>query len=568
MERDLSGSLNVKNRQDISSFLIVTAENRMKGQFTLKAVEEENLPSSVDVKVTTDLPSSLSIPPGNRMQGRTTVTDFPRAESVFTPVKDALVRESVPRLNYGQEQTFEVGYDGEERRSYLAFFTEGLPENQVIDKAELRLYTSGAGTMTLPISLYEALDNWDELGITWTNQPGAGNLIQSSYTIHAAEGYISFDITAYLQDAYAKGQVLQNWALFSSALDDSAVFFSRESAQPPELVVVTYDPVIVNIGQADAWSRIHARPYVDLPSLLDVSKHKGDADLPASLTVHPYSDLLGGAVVQRSEIKDLSGSFIVFIGTAIDVPGKVVVKIHADMPGAAVVRKSASTDLYGRLSIGYGGESDLPGQVFVWAHTDLQSMLQVLYKKDVDLLSRIQVRQFGTSDLLGLAGVYPYTDLQSVLLISSEKEAILPSIVRVRQFGTSDLTGRLQAKWSADLPASVLVRGYTDLSSMVHVPYRTDLTASLIVYEHANVGGQVRVPFYQDLFSSLEVVGAATFPGVVRVISGNLSGILRVPGYETRDLSASIVSRVRFVSDLPAYVTVGEYGTSFYVFIM
>jgi acid phosphatase type 7 len=166
-------------------------------------------------------------------------TDGDRTD-VFHAVADARVEEAVPGANFGTSRRMGVDGDpGLRIESLLRFDLAGLTGQ--VQAATLRLYVVSDGTGDGP-EVYPAGGDWGESGVTWQTRPEPAGAAVADVGEAAAGDWVELDVTPLVT---ANGTVS---LLLGQSGTDGAVFYAREGAQPPELVVVSRDPVVMAAG--------------------------------------------------------------------------------------------------------------------------------------------------------------------------------------------------------------------------------------------------------------------------------------------------------------------------------
>jgi len=92
---------------------------------------------------------------------------------VFYPSHDAVVYEGDPERNFGSHAEIGINYRiGFRDRSFIMFDLTALPPGSTIVSATLNLYMYDAPNSSRTIACYEIVEEpWNELSITWNNQP-------------------------------------------------------------------------------------------------------------------------------------------------------------------------------------------------------------------------------------------------------------------------------------------------------------------------------------------------------------------------------------------------------------
>ncbi|NOT31498.1 MAG: DNRLRE domain-containing protein, partial [Planctomycetes bacterium] len=157
----------------------------------------------------------------------------------FPVLADARVNEASPASNSGTAPALQVRFAaGGSFASYLRFDLSGLSGPVV--SAKLRLFCTDGSTVGGLV--FPTTNAWSETAINWNNRPAAtGGLITQLGSITAST-WVEFDVTSAVG---APGLVS---FLLTSTTSNSAVFSSREGAQPPELVVELFPPTVADFS--------------------------------------------------------------------------------------------------------------------------------------------------------------------------------------------------------------------------------------------------------------------------------------------------------------------------------
>jgi hypothetical protein len=163
------------------------------------------------------------------------------------PTADTYVSETNPGTNYGTASTVTVDRTPK-ARSFTKLTVSGLTEP--VASATLRLHVASNGGSKNAGSLQLTSDTtWSETGLTWSNQPAIDGSVIASIGKVTANTWVELDVTAAIT-----GNGTYSIAGTSNNADD-AIFDSRESANPPELVITTAappppgtDPIFVGAG--------------------------------------------------------------------------------------------------------------------------------------------------------------------------------------------------------------------------------------------------------------------------------------------------------------------------------
>ena len=148
--------------------------------------------------------------------------------TTFNPVADASVLANRPTSNFGSMSQLRLDASPI-MNSYLRFDVQGL--TGTVNSATLRLFVDT--TSSVGFTAHEVADSsWAEGGITFTNAPAIGAVINSSGATSAGS-YVEVDVTSYIT-----GNSLVSMALTTTDLS-LITAQSREGVNPPELIVET-----------------------------------------------------------------------------------------------------------------------------------------------------------------------------------------------------------------------------------------------------------------------------------------------------------------------------------------
>ncbi len=166
-------------------------------------------------------------------------------------VADAYVLEAGPDTNTGSKYYMIVGYDESEdpvaelRTRALVKFDIPAGSAATATQATLRVWYANAYDFpghSRDITARACIGSWEELGVTWDNQPDVGESFgKVSIPANYDFGYRDIDVTQLVQ-GWLAGSIL-NYGIYLSGPEvsgsDSSYreFRTRESEHPPELVI-------------------------------------------------------------------------------------------------------------------------------------------------------------------------------------------------------------------------------------------------------------------------------------------------------------------------------------------
>jgi hypothetical protein len=147
----------------------------------------------------------------------------------FNPTADAYVLSTSAGSNFGTATNLRVD-SSPDTHSYLRFAVSGVGSGTV-QSAILRIYANTANTTGFAV--HSVADNtWTESGITYTNSPAVGSVINNSAAFNAG-AWVAVDITSYI-----KADGTYNLAIDSTNTTNTSLA-SREATNAPQLVVTS-----------------------------------------------------------------------------------------------------------------------------------------------------------------------------------------------------------------------------------------------------------------------------------------------------------------------------------------
>jgi PKD repeat protein len=158
----------------------------------------------------------------------------PPPVQTFVPVADTRVSESNPTSNFGLETTLRVrSKNGSSQQSFLRFDLTNLSASVL--SARLRLFVTDASPSGG--TLYAISDHgWSETGMTWNNRPALPASPIANLGSVSLNTWVEIDVVSVVT-----GPGLFDFAL-AGGNSNSALYSSRQGANPPELVIETGVP--------------------------------------------------------------------------------------------------------------------------------------------------------------------------------------------------------------------------------------------------------------------------------------------------------------------------------------
>jgi hypothetical protein len=153
----------------------------------------------------------------------------PAGPLVFTAAEDATVKQGSPARNFGASPRLEI--DASPVEGALIKFQVAGVNGRPISRAVLRLYANGASDRGGEIQK-TATSSWSQGSVTWATAPGVAPSSPVVPIGPVSSGrWIDVDVTSLVG-----GDGTLSLRIRGVSADD-AVYRSRESSQPPQLVL-------------------------------------------------------------------------------------------------------------------------------------------------------------------------------------------------------------------------------------------------------------------------------------------------------------------------------------------
>jgi hypothetical protein len=585
---DVPSTLGIAEFSDLPADMFINFEAGMSARYNVEPIYFAHLDSVLSISEVSDLPSSLLISPQISMRASYDVVERPSATQTLIPVKDAFVRESLSRLNYGTEVQVYVGKtaspQNERFRSYISFDLSTIPtDNTEVGKAILRVYFDGRSSQNLDVMILEATESWSETGITWASQPFPVMAFYNGHTAVATvgtnQGYIEFDVTAFVKD-WHEGKK-PNTGFILKAVDETINvlkgFYSKESVERrPELVVTYYDKTIFELDDSSILGDLTVvqSKNKDLVGNIEIKQYKQKSDLNSDVIVKLPGDLYSIIWVSRPELTSL-----------ISVAREDYSEILSDI----AVREQQISELPIEIKI---HEPNKPGNIYVLYRDDILADITVRVWNNPWVDGSQLASDISISETNKLSEIYVkyYFDVVSEISIrqwvdDSDSRIKLPSDLEVTR--SFELKGQLNISEPSDLGSNVSIRtwGEADQLSSVYILHRNDLPiygnvsnpdfkAFIEVWEKSLLDGfiavrkesssaipsNIKVPLgdKSDLPANITLIKYRDVPGSVIVRSGNLAGSITIPINGKKDTLSILAVREKRIDDLLAIIDIAS----------
>ena len=234
----------------------------------------------------------------NTIFGELKIVDPPIRVLSFGPVKDSMLVESQPLLDYGEYNSIQIsdGSDGK-YAGIFGFAPLAVTASQwsALKRVKLILTTNGYHPDPSQVAIYVVRDDtWTEYGINWGNQPVHEEVPITGYEVEANAGTITFDLTDYFKNFgditgksfnfYVKSDVKTERPL-SVCSKEYSVAENR-----PKLTVSYYDYQLVPIlSSINSDINVVACARSEIECDLTVQSNFVSADISCDITVPKFA---------------------------------------------------------------------------------------------------------------------------------------------------------------------------------------------------------------------------------------------------------------------------------------
>lgn len=449
-----------------------------------------------------DIDGELFLKPSAQMRVNVDIVPPPKRIKEFLPVKDSVVRQSAPTINYGDSQQMLAGETSEGKFiSYLGFNLD-LPDSVDIISAKIVLYKQYKTTKTFFMGLYETSDNWEEHNITYEYRPIEEHYL-TQFVVPTEVGQVEVDITDIVLDWYKeKGSKSFILRPRNYSYSDLTAFGTKESLYPPLLVVEYYE------------------------SVENAGSYSFDA----------------GLVVRQKVVRDISA--------VIDIESDY---IYAELGGEIeLARKDLDTSIGGKIAVSNTKYAELDSSIELEKKIRegaLDSSIIVPFDSCIESSIRLEKQE-------------RFEDLDSVLIVRALEKMELNSLLNIdKKNFVIDVDGSLtvRQKYEESLDSSIGIERkevLTDIGGGVVVRREDisdlDSTLDIMKYEEKHeLDAELYVLFRSDIDANIEVPKVDSLDEV--------DGEIEIIQKQAEDLfNSNVIVRVFWVDELNASIDVGR----------
>ncbi|OCL28616.1 hypothetical protein U472_00215 [Orenia metallireducens] len=514
---DCKGYMTVPYNFNTTSTLEVASKNTLLGQYDVIPTYIDDFKSFIKVNQVGNLISEIFVNPNGQFAVLADIKPPPTYNITLNPTKDAFVRENVPTLNYGTEQQLMVGYSESKDEVYRAFIyfpvKENLPYEAKVKKAKLRFYKSPDFDPKIDIEVLLLKEHWDELGVTWDNQPNLDNIIVEN-SVGDGFGYVEIDITDLVTEWDETDKENYGFAIKAKdeKFDSVKSFYSSEyEYYPPELEIEYTLDIIYSAGRSETNGSITVeqdkdqdfKGFMNIKSSWDIDDLISSIDFSYQIkgSIEVLGHNLKGLIRPRfNSVDNFDGSLTPRFNLMDDLNSDFSIN-KPYMFGSIQPRFNSMDNLNGTLTPRIPGNSDLSSSITVseleklsyievWHKTLLKSNIKVKQNVTDDLTGSIKIRKSGFNAISSNIDVWYKEILESSLYVNS---GYIKASILIPSEGITQ-------KWSF---VTTRQKGFSDLAIIGETLSPGRLDGSIDIYQISELYSLMKVrPFYHSHLSS------------------------------------------------------------------
>ncbi|WP_155590555.1 DNRLRE domain-containing protein [Lysinibacillus cavernae] len=529
------------------------------------------------------LEAEIEVPPHNRMYAIYEVQQPPIVTDVYNPTQDAFTREEAAyqSINYGSNSSMVVGRSKDDIwRSFVQFDLSSIHPSYVLKESYLRLYYKGADPENLKLEILNASSEWQETNITHLNRPIPIDLIADKFTGNSNQRYIEFDVLEIVEYWVAleknnNGFIIR---LSNETAFGQAIFYTRETFSPPELIVKYYDSRIFSQGRSQqlteifAYKRNHSERFteVTVDSIFsfeniytEIYVHRPEVPLDfeaqAEITItKPYIETeIISSIRDKNEV-------LIEVGVRRSLEGTIFTEVTINAPFTLAQIDCARIDT-----------SSLDTTVSI-TRPSINAEISVPFHDKNEVFTEIEINDIWTSIV--------YTEL----FVAKDKIAIEitprvgkdSNLFAVIHVSKPKIETEIEIKHRNDILVEIEPNIKSDVFTEIIVskPY-IDVSIAVQLYDKSEEDTEIFVKFVQAIFSELNVKAVSQVDTVIDIkmvsqvhteISVNRRFVqteITIPTWADQEVPAIIEPRILMVDNKITIITVNG-SVSGYAFIL
>ena len=530
-----------------------------------------------------NIPTEIEIRPHNRMVAIYEVQQPPIVTDVFKPTQDSFTREnkSFETINYGGNSSMVAGISGDDIwRSFIQFDLESINPSYILTESHLRLYYKGTAPTHVKLEIYNADQAWLEYSITNLNRPNPIELITDEFTVNTDYGYIEFNVSDIVEDWVAK-RIINNGFLMrvsNETILGQAIFHTRESMFPPELVVKYYDSRIFSQGRSQFVTEIFImkRDDSDVLVTIEPSSIFSNNDIETEIYCHQVDVPLDSDIL----VEVLANIPIVESEITASIRGEIEawVTIDARLPNDNSVNAeiTASRDKT-QAEVTPAFRNTIEGDVEITVTVPcIYTEITVFETDNSDIDVEVEVNEISISshdieitvskEAISTevsARVSRKQDIYTVITVSRPK---LEAEVEVKY--RSDVLVEIEPNIKSDVLVSIIASRPEPLVELSVFGYeKLEELAEIDIRVFDQVEAEIYVFYRSDINIEIDAKSVSQINVEITANKPNVHSQIVIPTWVDQDLPTEIQPRILMVSNMYTVIQVGSAGGA-YAFII
>lgn len=586
---NLDGETEITSRpqehNDVQTEINIRALGILEKETSIDIKYRGNLDALVEIQPIGyhNMPTEIEVRPHNRMMAVYEVQQPPIVTDVFNPTQDSFTREKqeFESINYGGNSSMVAGINGDDIwRSFIQFDLSSINPSYVLTESYLRLYYKGSIPSQIKLEILNADKAWLEYSITNLNRPNPIELITNEFTVNTQYGYIEFNVFDVVEDWVAQ-RIINNGFLMRVSNETQvgqAIFHTRETMFPPELIVKYYDSRIFSQGRSQFLTeifimkrdnsdiRIEIEPssiFINSEFDTEIYCHQVDVPLDSDILV----EVLANIPITESEITaSLRDELTALARVDVRLPDEnnisAEIAVSRDTVNSEITpayRDSIEVDfeitvtkpnIDAEITVPLYDSSSTDVEIFVNTVFTSQHHTEITVSKE-NLPTEVSVRVLGEQD------VYTIITVSRVILEAEiEVKNTSDILVEIEPNIKSDILVSITAS-IPDTLAELGVYGYEELEELAEIDIRliSQVEAEIFVMYRSEVEVEIETKLVSQVNAEIAVNRPTIHSEIV------------VPTWVDHDIPTEIQPRILMVSNVYTVIQIGSAGGA-YAFII
>lgn len=511
-----------------------------------------------------NMPTEIEVRPHNKLMAIYEVQQPPVVTDIFNPTQDSFTREKqeFESINYGANSSMIAGINGDDIwRSYIQFDLSSINPSYILTESYLRLYYKGAIPTQIKLEILNADRAWSEYSITNLNRPNPIELITNEFTVNTQYGYIEFNVFDVVEDWVAQ-RIINNGFLVRLSNETQvgqAIFHTRESMLPPELIVKYYDSRIFSQSRSQFLTEIFImkRDNSDILITIEPTSIFVNSDIDTEIYCHQVNVPLDSDILTEiiANIPVTESEITVSLRDESTTLAKIDVRLPEENSVHAEITASRDT-VNSEITSAYRDNSEVDSE---------------LTATKPDINTEITVPLYGNSDkdVEIFVNIVFLSQIDTEITVSKEN---LPAEIIPRVLGEYDIYTVIAVSRVA-LEAEIEVKNASDILVEIEPNIKSDTLVS-ITASMPDTLAELGVYGYEELEELVEINIRVYNSQVVSQVDAEITinkpithSEIVVPTWVSHDLPTEIQPRIVMVNNVHTVIQVGSKGGA-YAFII